>query len=173
MNLVLCNKRGRGAKAEKNKADKMSDLRDAIGMVMLRAQASPVPQVQRAMATLTAVQQSVITVPEAVMTNALTTLDLVAIKKVQKDLANHNPDSKATAIMKEVFRNNHVEIMGARKQFDMTEEAMKNMVLSVLMAEFGSDDGNISWINVGAKLLDIVANPQAVPNGADARGLGA
>eukprot|EP00973_Karenia_brevis_P034283 4729785-Karenia_brevis.AAC.1 len=146
-------------------------------MAMLRAQASPIPQVVDVMQSMIEAKRLVEHNPSEVMRLVMTQLTLEQLKSLQVSLASTgNADFKKAAVAKACFLRHYTTISETRKQLDLAEAAMKDMAELMLLSQYGDeDDGNIAWSRVIKTLIDLVDDKarQTAAAPPPAHGLGA
>ena len=163
----------------------MSDLRDEIGMTMLRLQNNnaQIPTIMNTMNLITQANVSSQTNPNSVVTNLLARNETTVeqLKTLSNSTGNGNLEHKVMAFVKVILQAQHVQIEEMKKQLAMTSTAMKNMGELLLMTQFGDEEsGGISWTRYNKLILDIIeaksspppAAPPAAPPAGPARGLG-
>jgi len=82
----------------------MSSLRDSIGMVLLRAQANPSPEMSQAVQHITQVIHAMDAALAEIVAGLMNALDIATLAKLQDtNLTNCNVDYNTSALMKQVF----------------------------------------------------------------------
>ena len=159
----------------------MSDLRDEIGMTMLRLQNNnaQIPTIMNTMNLITQANVSSQTNPNSVVTNLLARNETTVeqLKTLSNSTHNGNLEHKVRAFVKVILQAQHAQIEEMKKQINMTSTAMENMGELLLLTQFADEDGGISWTRYNKLILDIIEAkstppPPAPAPAGPARGLG-
>ena len=144
------------AAGKRTKAEKITELTDAIGMSMLRARASPIPQVVEVMTSMLEAQQKIQQQPSTVIDYALSHLSVEQLKSLQIACGNGNTAHKAVVISKALFQTHFSAIAETEKHFRMAEEFLKCMSELMLLSQLGEEDGSISWNKLSKSIMNTI-----------------
>jgi hypothetical protein len=137
-----------------NKAERLDAVYEAIGLSGLRVQASPFRHrvldnaVQRIVATMDNVKEQT-----NVMNAEFDRMTDEDIVQLQSLMLSSNVDHRTKGLMKIIFKNDLQGFEEIRKLLAHVEAMMLECAGGMLVGDFGTADGAVSWENFSTRLL--------------------
>jgi ubiquitin len=163
-------KRARVAAAGDGKDGKLSAVRNILGGQMLVLQIGALsPVIGDVVQRLAQVNEALTLFPDSVATRAFQGMELATLKKLQEGLSggSNKIEHRFTTVGKFIFGQDFVQLCALRDQAQTAENALREATMLILLTQFCSEAGVMSWDDLNKALMaEVIAKASA--NGAAA-----
>jgi ubiquitin len=144
---------GAAARTGEDKDEVMTELRNEMGLKLLLCGASQSGPVRDTRLRCTQVAQQIDN--NAKFDQLIAGMSIDSLQKLQDEMANigtNKVDARYEVLTKAFFKQVRAQIAAERKALNSAEGALQDAVKLSMMHYFGSEQGHMSWINLGAFL---------------------
>jgi ubiquitin len=158
-------KRGRAAAAGDGKDGKLSDVHNALGgQIVILQMGGLSPRIDGIVQRLARVGEALILFPDTVATRAFQGMELATLKKLQEGLSggSNKLEHRFITVGKFIFGQDFTQLCALRDQTATAENALREATMLILLTQFCSEAGVMSWDDLNKALMaEVIAKASA------------